>query len=212
MQELTSARPFGGKKSRRGAVVFVTALLLFALFFAYVDLRLRPVLVVVARHEAEILSERAVNAACQEVFGKVESPFVRASYDDRGRLTLVSSDTAQVNRLRADLSESILAHLQGEGYTTFTVPLGNLTDVELFSGRGPGLSVRFVPVSSAHVEIRDAFSSAGVNQTLFSLTAEVEIGVELVAPFYRDETVLQLSCPLTQMIIAGEVPEVYIGA
>ena len=186
------------------------ALILFLMLFSYFDLRLKPVLGVIAEEETRKLAARAADRAAEEVFAAFSGKLVHCSYDERGQLVLLSCDTAAANRLRTALSEQVMQALKEEEYASFRVPVGNLLQGEIFSGHGPGVEVRVVPVSAAEVELQDDFSTAGINQTLFTLSAKVTVHVGLLMPLKQEDKTFTVTCPLIEMVISGDVPEVYL--
>ncbi len=195
---------------RRLLCVCFTLFLLSALLLSYFLNRLSPALYDMALQEAKNRAVYAVDTALKELLSEGESP-VKTNFDARGRLTLITCDSALNGRIRFAASEAIGRLLEGDS-STIRIPLGSLLDSPLTMGRGPKISVHVVPLSTAVVRLKDSFTTAGINQTLFTLSCEITVEISLVAALDRKTDTLVLSSPVTQMVIAGDVPEVYVGA
>lgn len=200
-----------GQRVRLG-VLLLSLLLLCLLIFSYFHHRLAPLLLGVAESRAYVLFEEATSRALLLSLDSAGTPFIHCTYDDAGRLSLITCDSARIGRLRAELGRTLLDELSRERYTEFDVPLGNLIGSGLFFGKGPALTVRFVPASSVTVDLADEFLSAGINQTMFSLSAVVTLRACLLLYGYTHEVTLTLSLPLEQIVLSGQVPQVYLSA
>lgn len=192
-------------------VALSTLGLLFLLLFSYFNARLSPVLFELSAQKASSLATYTVDSCLSDLLGQ-EGSLLKMSYDSRGRLSLLTCDTAAANRVRTKVSLAVNAALENEEYTALSVPLGSLFSSPLFAGHGPHVSARIVPLSTARVSLADSFTSAGINQTMFTLACEIEVEVSLISPFCRETRTLFFTCPITQIIIAGDVPQVYLGA
>ena len=198
------------KRVRRVIILSLTLSLVFLLFFSYCNRRLSPIVATLAAEKAKAAAVSAVDRALATVL-EAEGEIVKTEFDTRGRLTLLTCNTAAANRIRTVASEAVNAALTDEEITKISVPIGSLFDAPLFAGRGPRLSARICPLSYATVTISDAFTSAGVNQTLFTLSCEISVEINTITPLSQSPSTLFFSCPITQIVIAGDVPQVYVG-
>ncbi|MBP3685498.1 MAG: sporulation protein YunB [Clostridia bacterium] len=195
---------------RRGAILLFTLGLLFLLCVSYFNARLAPIVAELAVEKARALAIGAVDQALEETLSSTEE-LIRPGYDDRGRLSILTCDSAAANRLRTAASKAVNSALSEAEYGTLSVPLGSLLDSPFLVGRGPKISARVLPLSNAVVTLSDSFTSAGINQTLFSLSVNVSVEISVVMPLKSHAATLDFSCPVTQLIIAGDVPQVYLG-
>ena len=127
-----------------------------------------------------------------------------------GAITAVTTDTAALNRLRAQLLGAALAALDGVDVTQIQIPLGSLLDFDLLWGLGPTVKVHAMTVGTAAGEFSSKFSSAGVNQTLHRISLELEIPLTLMLPGGRAEAVCRTDVPIAETVIVGRVPDTYL--
>ena len=127
-----------------------------------------------------------------------------------GAITAVTTDTAALNRLRAQLLGAALAALEGVDVTQIQIPLGSLLDFDLLWGLGPTVKVHAMTVGTAAGEFSSEFSSAGVNQTLHRISLSLEIPLTLMLPGGRAEAVCRTDVPIAETVIVGRVPDTYL--
>ena len=200
------------KRLKRRVLIFlITILLLFGTCYLYFAVRLKPLLADLADKQARVLAQEAVNEATAVL--ENADDLLECTYNEQGKLTLISCSASKLNELRRAFSDRIIEVLREARYTEIEIPLGTVLGGALLSGHGPGITVRLLPVSAAEVDLEQSFQSGGINQTLFCVNARVCLRVRLLLPFGegREEN-LELTCPLVQTVLSGEVPEVYYAS
>ncbi len=91
--------------------------------------------------------ERAIGAELAE--GEVDyGDLVTIQRDAAGAITAMTTDTAAMNQLRAELVAVVLEALDGVDASEIRIPLGSLVDCDLLWGRGPELRVRAMTVGT----------------------------------------------------------------
>lgn len=196
------------KKSKlRGFLILSLALLL--LLAVLLNARLTPLVSKFGLEKVRSLSIAAVDEALLRTFNNTQELFT-IHRDAIGQITFLACDTEAVNRLRALLAETINSALQSKEETTFSIPLGNLFSAPLLAGKGPSVTAHLTPLSSALVTLTDSFREAGINQTLFTLSCNVEVRVRLICPLAQNSETFSLSCPIAQILLPGSVPDVYV--
>lgn len=130
--------------------------------------------------------------------------------DDAGRITAMSTSSAKINTLRTDILQSVIEQVDSLDSKELGIPLGNLTGIAVASGRGPLLPVRVLSVSSADAATRNAFTSAGINQTLHQVVLDVTVDIALLIPGGTLSTSVTAQVSLAETVIVGQVPEAYL--
>ncbi len=197
------------QKRQKALCWIIVSLVLTLLLLTLINARLSPIVASLGREKAMQIAVCAIDEALTQTLGDAETLFSVCT-DATGKATLISCDTAAANRLRSKASEAINRALNEKDATAFQIPLGNLFSAPLFSGRGPKINACILPLSVATVTLSDDFLSAGINQTLFTLSCDVTVTVRLVTPLSREKITLNLSCPVSQFLIPGNVPGVYV--
>ena len=72
------------------------------------------------------------------------------------------------------------------------------------------MTVKIVPLTSSHVEIRNELTAAGINQTRHQILMEVDVDVTVLLPWSTADT--RVSCPvlIAETVIVGSVPQTYL--
>ena len=97
--------------------------------------------------------------------------------DRSGNVTAVRTNVAEVNRLKTAVLERVDRMLKTLSTEELSVPVGSVVLPELFAGEGPFVPVRVLAVRSSDAVFRNAFTSAGINQTLHQITIDIHVKV-----------------------------------
>ncbi len=190
------------------ALVFVA----FWVTIFWVESHLRPIVEQMATARVNYLASKAVNTAISTRLSEEDVSYgdlVIFEKDYLGGITALKTDMIKINRLKADIINHVLDALQKIGPTELGVPLGNVINGELFSGRGPLIPVRIVPLGTASADFHNVFSSAGINQTRHQIMLEVTVDISVLLPGYAAATEVLVQVVVAETIIVGGVPDSY---
>ena len=174
--------------------------------------RINPVLEDMARALVDNVASNTINAAIDEQIanGTVDyNRLVLFEKDLNGRITAIKTNMTEVNRLKTQVLDIINDTLLEISTDELRIPLGNLLFPELFSGRGPGIPVMIVSVSTSDASFRNAFSSAGINQTLHQIILSVEVGITALLPTDSLYMLITSEMVVAETVIVGDVPSTY---
>ena len=107
--------------------------------------RLRPAVAEIARTQVQNTMTAAIEQAVTEDLAQRNvsyDDFVTIERDSSGAITALSTQTAQMNLLRAELAASILDALEGVDVSAIHLPLGSLLDFEPLWAKDPPPSGR----------------------------------------------------------------------
>ena len=210
-------RAFRGNLRRGGPppwlVTVLAGLLVAAGIIGALEARLRPMVVAAAQAQAQNQMNRVVEEAIWsqlEESGVGYADLVTVQRGEDGAIVAVTTDTAALNRLRAQLLGAALAALEGVDVSQIQIPLGSVLDFDLLLGLGPTIKVHAMTVGTASGEFSSEFSSAGVNQTLHKISLSLEIPLTLMLPGGRAEAVCHTDVPIAETVIVGQVPDTYL--
>lgn len=192
----------GGGKKRRWAVWLVLAVIVIAVFCERAISGVSPELIEEAArgYVLECISE-AVDAEMEEDKG----PFVNVEKGSEGQVSLVSADQERLNSLRAGVLERLSHSLKGRA--TVYVPVGSLTGVGLFNGRGFPVPVKLQLEGSAIVEFSTEFTGAGMNQTCHRLVMTVRARAYSPSKCFETSVETETTTVLAETMVVGEVPK-----
>ena len=138
------------------------------------------------------------------------SDLVTIQRDSAGTITALTTNTAAMNQLRAELIGVVLEALDGVDVSQIQIPLGSLVDLDLLWGLGPTMKVHAMTVGTVEGEFQSQFSSAGVNQTLHKIDLELAVPLTLMLPGGAVETVCETQIPIAETVIVGQVPQIFL--
>jgi sporulation protein YunB len=178
----------------------------------YGEKRISPIVQKLALSRVTYLAEKAINEAVIEQItenGVEYDTFVTLVTNTNGEVTALKTNMLNVNHFKSDVSVRVIEKLKAIDTSELSIPLGNIINAELLSGRGPRLRVRLVPTGSAQTDVFSKFSSAGINQTLHQIMVEVKASVSVLLPYTNTSTTVSSLVSIAETVIVGNVPQSY---
>ena len=188
----------------------LTALLVFSL--VKLEQKMRPVARLTAEYECRERAVRWMQSAVGDCLRQspelLENLYI-LHCDESGLVQSALTDTAKLTQLQYAL-ESDLTRSMEEGTMDFSVPLGTLLGLQLFSGRGPNITVKVIPLSHVESRVETAFSDAGVNQTKLQTDLIFSVRLCAVLAGTQVETTAESTICVSQLLIVGQTPQFYV--
>ncbi len=195
---------------RKWLLIVVAAAALLIGAFTYINANLRPVLLGLSSARVESAAAKAMNEAILEVLassgGTNELIHVRAT---ESRVFLLQADSAKLNMLAADCANAAQERIAALGEQGVSVPLGTISGIPLFAGRGPRVRMRFTPAGAVKSSFYSEFRSAGINQTLHRVNLQLTANVRVILPGTSHTVSVEVGAPIAESIIVGDVPNAY---
>lgn len=199
---------------RPGLLTLAVAVLVAAGIIGLLEAKLRPVVrelattqtqnVIVAMLEQAVIQDLAQR---QVDYGDL----VSIQRDSDGAITALSTDMAQLNLLRGELTATVLAVLDGVNISAIQVPLGSLFDFEPLWARGPTLKARAMTVGTVSAEFESELTSAGVNQTLHRIWLVLDIPMRVLLPGGPVDVPVHTRLQVSETVIVGKVPDTFLS-
>lgn len=189
-------------------LVFAAAFAAFAIF----DSRLRPVITTMAQYQCRIVSVMAMNEAVMEELDRLpasERPLVTVEKAPDGSVSAIEIDSAEVNRLKARLTDAVTNRLLCIPNQEIGIPLGTLLGWQIMAGRGPEVPLQVVPASFVESTIVDSLETAGINQTQHRIFIRFTVDMSAILPGYTTGVTVENDVCVAQTLIVGEVPQFY---
>lgn len=177
------------------------------------EFHLRPVLEAMATAKvSNAVTQTLDGAITEEIVGSglLYSDLVTMERDSTGRVTALSSNMAELNNLRSGILGTVVAAVDTMDRAQLAIPIGNLTGVNFFTGRGIELPVEVVAVGAAHAEFQNQFSDAGINQTRHQINLEVTVAVNILLAGSSLPMDVSAQVPVAETVIVGTVPGTYL--
>lgn len=161
------------------------------------------------------ISDVASNVINQAVSRQIEEgnvqydDLVTLERDSEGKITALTTNMQEMNRLKTQLLTILDDDIYDISDDEISIPLGNLTGMQLLSGRGGTLPVKIVAVSSSDAEFRGEFQDAGINQTIHRIMMDVSLDLIILLPSgtVRDSVTAEVC--VAETVLLGQVPQSY---
>lgn len=203
------------RRSSRGLnkyIVFVLIVFLVIYMLTVFEVRVRPLIESMAESRAKSVAVRVISEVVNETMEKTQvtySDLVIFQKNNEQNITAVTSNVVEINKLKSLLASEIEKRISDIEYMSTKIPLGNLLSQSLLSGMGPKINIKMVPVGFANIEMRNEFSSAGINQTKHEIYLEVKCSISVLLPMSSLAASVTTQIPVAETIIVGSVPDSY---
>ncbi len=187
-------------------------LILSVAFFCLFEYKARDLVHNLIENELEIHAMNAIDTAVAETLEEIKIDYgslVTADYDSEGKVSSLSTNTKEINILKAQLSLQITDKIRKDSNVRVGVPSGAFTGIVLLSSIGPDIIVRLRLGGSVTTTIISDFTSAGINQTIHRVYLLVDANVSLTCPIITYETDFTTEYELCQTVIIGNTPQTY---
>ena len=182
------------------------------ILLALIDVRLTKSVNNVSQAKMEYVVTSVINSSVGQVLQEEEIKYldlVHIGYDQNNKINFAQFDTATITILKTKFVESINNALKSGELCTVKIPLGNLTNSMLLSGRGPDVNIRVQLYNSADVKVYSEFSDAGINQTLHRIVLEITAEYYVFMPGNKKLDSLTTNFCIAETLIVGDVPSAY---
>ncbi len=198
-----------GRKKKLLILVLIT-LALAAAATIWLNAGMHKAMQALAISRVRSVAARAMNNAILECLGSgSEGENVINVRDTGERVYLLETDAYRMNALAAQCAEAAQNLIAAMGEQGISVPLGTITGIPVFTGKGPNIRVKFTPAGSVTSAFDTEFSSSGINQTLYRVKLRLSASVQIVMPGVYDTVSVTSEAAIAESVIVGEVPQVY---
>jgi sporulation protein YunB len=202
------------RKAFSGIAVFMGLGILFGGGFYLLDFQIFPVLKFQAEAQARQTVTRAVNEAINFYItpGIKYDNIIDVSFDKDGKVALMQPNTAAINRLSVKATLAVQNKIKQLAPDTIRLPLGHAFGLKILEGIGPTLPIRLHTVGIVESAMQDSFDVAGINQIRHRIKINISTVVKIVVPFVYQQVRVDTSVLLTEAIVMGQVPNIYVNS
>lgn len=201
------------KRIKRKMKIFL-AVLLFVLIGAtlYLNFVVNPVIIATSSAKVRSLSQRAVESVVWQVISNniVYDSLINIIRDEKGKIVTISSNSATINMLALELTDKAQNALSRMGATGVDIPIGSFSGMPIFTGRGPTINIKMLPIGTIYCKFNSTFTEAGINQTNHRIYLKVFSSVSVILPTANQVVETQTELMISESIIVGEIPDTYL--
>lgn len=199
---------FNKKKITKISVISFIVVLVFVIF-AYM---INPVIMDTVELKSKALATRAMNSSIGDVVMNsiVYDDLVSIISDEFGNISMIQANSLEINNLSKDLAQTCEKRIEEFGKAGVSIPIGTFTGIPIFVGRGPRIKVKMTPIGSVRCQFVSHFESAGINQTVHKIYVNIKANVGVVMPLSSRSFSAEQEVLISESVIVGQVPEVYL--
>lgn len=194
---------------------FMLVVISIVAVFVVLDSRLRPVITTMAQYQCRVASVLAMNEAVMEELdenAELAKNLVQVKRNENGSVTSIEVNSAELNQLKARLTQAVSNRLLAVERQDIRIPLGTLLGWQLLAGRGPDISLQVVPASFVDSTTVDRLETAGINQTQHRIFIRFAVKMSAILPGYSTSVTVENEVCVAQTLVVGQVPQVYAVA
>ena len=199
-------------KRRRRTVLYLASVFFFTdCVFTGIQRWIRPTVETRLIYQAKTYAVAALEETVRQELEQMDLSYgrlVRVSREE-GRVVSLETDTVLLNQIKSRITQAAVRKMEKLSDYRLTVPLGSVSGIDLFSGKGPKVRFLLQPQTAVESQILQQFQSAGVNQTQHRIYLQLNVEIEAVIPGFSAKTSVQTQVELAQTVIVGEVPQFY---
>lgn len=187
-------------------------LVLICVFFLVFSFMINPVIMDTVEIKSRALATRAMNDSIADVVMNsiIYDDLVNIISDEFGNISMIQANSLEINNLSKDLAQTCEQRIGEFGESGVSIPLGTFTGVPLLVGRGPRVSVKMTPIGSVVCKFKSHFETAGINQTVHKIYVNINATVAVVMPLSTRSFKAEQEVLISESVIVGQVPEVYL--
>ena len=173
-------------------------------------IRCRPVVTAFAESQAmwsaTDIANRTVASVLEEQASLCRS-VITASYNDQQVLSSIFTDTAAVNSIRTTVTDRIISQMESMQTISVGIPLGTLMGLDWLSGWGPLVPFRMSVTCGVLSGVSTSVEAVGMNQSNYRVLLDIHINLYVVTPGGRSSVAVDVSYPMAEAMLLGEVPD-----
>ncbi|MBE7083688.1 MAG: hypothetical protein E7373_03690 [Clostridiales bacterium] len=200
------------KKPKKLIAFFLTFLIIISIFVYYKTIVFNLIFDICVNY-AEKYSAQSVNDAVLISLsdGTKYSDLILIEKDSQGKVILMSANSIKVNLLSREIVNNTLALVEEKLQRGIPVPFMAFSGIGVLSGYGKTINYRELTISKVECEFDSQFTAVGINQTLHSIYVNVVCTINSKAFLTSKNTICQSKVLISETVLIGEVPEIYLS-
>lgn len=172
--------------------------------------RCRTIMQAFAESQAVWIATKIANQTASDVLLRYEADcadIITVTYDGQQKVSAIRTNSSAVNVVRTAMTEQAIAEMEAISSLSVSIPFGTLTGWHWVSGLGPSITFPISFTATVISSVASSLISEGINQSVYRVAIELQIALHVVSPAGRSTVSANVSYPMAEAIILGEVPD-----
>ena len=189
------------------SVILVTFVISFVI---YGFKEITPTIKIACESKARAVAMQTTEETVKEFLNKVEyDSLINLTYNEEGKIVGMTANIIELNKLSSEIAYDIQEKLLNLERVEVKMPIGKLLKWSMFSGYGPDIKIKIVPMGNIITDFKTEFVSEGINQTRHTIYIDITSSVTIVAPFTSDTVTSNSTVTIAETVIVGDIPDTY---
>lgn len=160
------------------------------------------------------LTEQALNVAVSNVINSTINydSIMTISYNQSGDINYITANQYMINTITREIIKDAHEQIKTLNEDFLDIPMGTLTGIAIFNGRGPKIKLIASPVGIIGSSFDSTFTNVGINNTLHKIYLNVNARVDMTLPIKKQTINIEQQVLLCESVIVGKVPNVYLNS
>ena len=195
----------------------VKPLFILVVFFCiciwYYMLVLVPIIKTYCSAKINSITEQALNVAVSNVINTTINydSIMSINYNQSGEINYITANQYMINTITREIIKDANERIKIIDEEYMQIPLGTLSGIALFNGRGKRIKLSASPVCIIGSSFDSNFISVGINNTLHKIYLTINARVEMNLPIKKQTIDVKQQVLLCESVIVGKVPNVYFN-
>lgn len=185
----------------------------FCITIWYYILVLLPIIKTYCGAKINSITEQALNVAVSNVINTTINydNIMSISYTNSGEINYITANQYMINSISREIIKDANERMKVLDEEYMQIPLGTLSGIALFNGRGMRVKLSASPVAIISSSFDSNFISVGINNTLHKIYLTVNARVEMNLPIKKQIIDVKQQVLLCESVIVGKVPNLYFN-
>ena len=185
-------------------------MVLAVLFWGTTYFRCRPILTAFSESQAVWTATKIANRTVADALSQYADlcrDMIQVSYTETAQLSSVIPDTTSINKVRTAITDGAMKEMEAFTSLSVSIPIGTLMGADWLSGWGPLLTFPISFTATVLSDVSSSLEAVGMNQSTYRVLIHLDIHLYVVTPGGRSTVGTQVSYPMAEAVLLGEVPD-----
>lgn len=203
-------RLFGQMNGKKSFVLFVVTIILIIFSSIYLLHSITPAIQIACQSRAKAIGVQITEETVSEFIQNVEyETLMHITYNEQGKIIAISANIIELNKLSSQISYRIQEKLNNLDKVSVQIPITSMMGLNIFSGYGPDVNIKLLPMGNIETKFDTKFASEGINQTKHTIYMNILSNITVVAPFIGGSVQCSSTLTIAETIIVGDIPSTY---
>ncbi len=203
-------RLFGQMNGKKSFVLFVVTIILIIISSVYLLNSITPAIEIACQSRAKAIGVQITEETVNEFIQNVEyETLMHITYNEQGKIIAISANIIELNKLSSQISYRIQEKLNNLDKVSVQIPITSMMGLNVFSGYGPDISIKLLPMGNIETKFDTRFASQGINQTKHTIYMNIISNITVIAPFIGSRVQCNSTVTIAETIIVGDIPSTY---